>query len=170
MNSISSVALALAVVCLILYRQMQPRPLRENPFKLPLILTVIGASDAYSFVHSGGHIGVGEVIAAGAGLAIGIGLAYPRAMTTRVFPGADGRYVRQGTAATVALWVVAIGLHVLIDVVVPRLFGEHSSAFAGSTTVLYLGLVLGAQAWFMQRRVAIHAAGSGAAPAGVSVR
>ncbi|MFC7752839.1 hypothetical protein [Tsukamurella soli] len=159
MNSISPI-LAVAAVCLILYRQMQPRPLRENPLKLPLILIVIGACDAYSFVHDGGHVGVGEGIAAALGLLIGVALAYPRATSTRVFPGPDGRYLRQGSAVTAALWVVAIGLHVLIDIVVPRLFGEHSGAFTGTTTLLYLGVVLGAQAWFLQRRVAGPADGS----------
>ncbi|WP_019203106.1 hypothetical protein [Tsukamurella sp. 1534] len=141
----------------IVYRQMQARPLKENTVRIAVVLCVVGLVQTVQYVSAGGPVGAGHAVAAALGLIVAVALAYPRALTTRVFPGPDGRYLRQGTAATMGLWVVAIGLHVAIDVAVPAALGDHTGrGFAGVTTMLFVGVTLLAQSLFLRRRVTAH--------------
>ncbi|NKY16874.1 hypothetical protein [Tsukamurella spumae] len=157
MNSATTAVIAVLVIGWILYRQLQARPLKERTARVALILAALGLVQTVQYVSHGGPVGAGHVIAAILGLIIAVALAYPRALTTKVFPGPDGAYLRQGTAATVGLWIVAIALHVAVDFIVPAAMGDHTGhGFAGVTTMLFIGVTLFAQNWFLQQRVAAH--------------
>lgn len=166
MNTATTALIAVLLIGWIFYRQLQARPLKENTSRLAAILALIGLVQTVQYVSSGGPVGAGHVVAALLGLVIAVALAYPRALTTKVFPGPDGQYLRQGTPATIGLWLVAIALHVAVDVAVPAAMGDHTGrGFAGVTTMLFVGITLFAQSWFLQQRVAAHRATITPAPA-----
>lgn len=158
MNSTTAVIAVLAISW-IFYRQLQARPLKDKTARIALVLAAVGLVQTVQYVSSGGEIGAGHVVAAVLGLVIAVALAYPRALTTKIFPGPDGRYLRQGTAATIGLWIVAIVLHIAVDVLAPLAMGDHTGGgFAGVTTMLFIGVTLFAQNHFLQQRVAAHRA------------
>ena len=75
----------------------------------------------------------------------------------RVWRDADGTVVRQGSAVTVLLWLLAIAAHLGIDVAIDRV--SHPLAGLGSASlVLYLGVVLGIQSLVEQHRARLVAA------------
>lgn len=157
MNNATTIVIIVLALGWILYRQMQVRPVKENALRLPVILGAIGLVQTVQYVANGGAIGIGNVAAAILGLTVAIALAYPRARTTKVFPGPDGSYLRQGTAATIALWIIAIGAHIAIDVLVPMGFGDRSGhGLTGATMMLYIGVTLFAQSWFLRQRITAH--------------
>lgn len=159
MNTATTAVIAVLAIGWIFYRQLQARPLKEKTARIALVLAAVGLVQTVQYVSSGGEVGVGHVVAAVLGLVIAVALAYPRALTTKVFPGPDGQYLRQGTAATIGLWIVAIVLHVAVDVLVPLAMGDHTGrGFAGVTTMLFIGITLYAQNQFLQQRVATHRA------------
>ncbi|TWS20022.1 hypothetical protein FK529_07725 [Tsukamurella asaccharolytica] len=159
MTTAATAAIALLTLGWIFYRQRQVRPLKDRTARIALVLAAIGLVQAVQYVSSGGAVGAGQVVAVILGLVIAVALAYPRALTTKVFPGPDGAYLRQGTAATIGLWIVAIVLHVAVDIAVPVAMGDHTGrGFTGVTTMLFLGITLYAQNWFLQQRAAAHRA------------
>jgi len=76
------------------------------------------------------------------------GLGALRALSMRVW-SVNGWVVRQGTTATMVLWLVTLLAHVLGDA-----GGTHGggSDLAGATFLLYLGLTLGLQSYVVFRR------------------
>lgn len=159
MSTATTAVIAVLAIGWIFCRQLQARPLKDRTARIALILAAVGLVQMVQYVSTGGEVGAGHAIAAALGLIIAVALAYPRALTTKVFPGPDGRYLRQGTAATIGLWIVAIGLHMAVDILVPLALGDHTGrGFAGVTTMLFIGVTLYAQSWFLQQRVAAHRA------------
>ena len=99
--------IGLAVLALLVYRQLQVRPVRAN-FRLPLILAVIGVIQLSQFLKHDHH--TGTVFAALAGsLALAAIFGAIRAMTVRVWIQA-GQALRQGSWITAVLWVVSLGV------------------------------------------------------------
>ncbi len=167
MNTAITALISVVALGWIFYRQLQARPLRDRTARIAAVLMVVGLFQAAQFVTHGGQVGAGHVVAAVLGMLIAVGLAYPRSLTTKVFPGPDGRYLRQGTAATIGLWIVAIALHVAVDIAVPLVLGDHTGrGFDGATTMLFIGVTLYAQNWFLQQRVAAHRAQQPVVPVG----
>lgn len=159
MNNTTTALIIVLALGWVIFRQFQARPLKDNTARIALVLAAIGLVQTVQYVSGGGEVGLGHAIASLLGLGLAVGLAYPRALTTKVFPGPDGRYLRQATLPTLGLWIVAIGGHFAIDLVVPALFGDHTGrGFAGVTTMLFIGVTLFAQSWFLQQRVAAHRA------------
>ncbi|GIZ98967.1 hypothetical protein TTY48_35790 [Tsukamurella sp. TY48] len=157
MNTATTALIVVLALGWILYRQFQARPIKDRTARIALVLAAVGLVQTVQYVSEGGEVGIGHAVAALLGLALAVGLAYPRALTTKVFPGPDGRYLRQATLPTLGLWIVAIGAHFAIDTLVPALFHDHTGrAFAGVTTMLFIGVTLFAQNWFLQRRVEAH--------------
>ncbi|ADG78604.1 Integral membrane protein OS=Tsukamurella paurometabola (strain ATCC 8368 / DSM / CCUG 35730/ CIP 100753 / JCM 10117 / KCTC 9821 / NBRC 16120 / NCIMB 702349/ NCTC 13040) OX=521096 GN=Tpau_1992 PE=4 SV=1 [Tsukamurella paurometabola] len=157
MNNITLTLIIILAVGWVIFRQFQARPIKDKTAKIALVLAAVGLVQTVQYVSGGGEVGIGHAVAALLGLALAVGLAYPRALTTKVFPGPDGRYLRQATLATLGLWVVAIGAHFAIDILVPAIFHDHTGrGFAGVTTMLFVGVTLYAQYSFLQRRVDAH--------------
>lgn len=159
MNTAITALLIVVVLGWVIYRQFQIRPIKDTNGRVALVLAAVGLFQTAQYVSSGKEVGLGHAVAALLGLALAVGLAYPRALTTRVFPGPDGRYLRQATLPTLGLWILAIGGHFAIDTLVPMAFGDHTGRrFAGVTTMLFVGVTLFAQSRFLQQRVAGHRA------------
>jgi hypothetical protein len=139
--------IGLAVLALILVRQLQVRPVRGN-MRLPLILAVIGVIELTQFLQHHHHsVTVFAALAGSFALAAITGAI--RAMTVRVwFDG--GRALRQGTWITALLWIVSLGLHLGYDYLVD---GKGSQAGLGSASlVLYFAVTYAIQRLILQAK------------------
>lgn len=121
--------IGLAVLALLVYRQLQVRPVRAN-FRLPLILAVIGVIQLSQFLKTDHH--TGTVFAALAGsLVLAAITGAIRAMTVRVWIQA-GQALRQGTWITAVLWIVSLGVHLGYDYLVD---GKGSQSGLGTASL-----------------------------------
>jgi hypothetical protein len=107
--------IGVAVLALVLYRQLQKRPVRDNP-RLPLILLVIGVVELVKFLQHGHH-GTGVIIALAGSLVLAAVFGAIRAATVHVWVD-GGRAWRQGNWLTAALWIVSLGVHLGYDYLV----------------------------------------------------
>jgi hypothetical protein len=139
--------IGLAVLALLVYRQLQVRPVRAN-FRLPLILAVIGVIQLSQFLKNDHH--TGTVFAALAGsLALAAITGAIRAMTVRVWIQA-GQALRQGTWVTAVLWVVSLGVHLGYDYLVD---GKGSQAGLGTASLtLYFAITYTIQRFILQAK------------------
>ena len=149
MNATTTVNLliGLAVLVLLVYRQLQVRPVRAN-FRLPLILAVIGVIQLSQFLKTDHH--TGTVFAALAGsLVLAAITGAIRAMTVRVWIQA-GQALRQGTWITAVLWVVSLGMHLGYDYLVD---GKGPQSGLGSASLtLYFAVTYTIQRFILQAK------------------
>ena len=149
MVSAFSYALGVLVLVLVLLRQVRVVPVpRVFQPRLPVFLGVIGLFAMLSY--SGGHHVTGGAWAwVLATLVIGAPvLGALRGLAMRVW-SANGWVFRQATALTMALWLVSILLHVIVDAAA---HGDAAAGLAGSSFLLYLGVTLWAQYAVVHRR------------------
>ena len=139
--------IGLAVLALILVRQMQVRPVRAN-MRLPLILAVLGVIELTQFLRHNHHTAtvyaalVGSLVLAAITGAI-------RAMTVRVWFDA-GQALRQGTWITALLWIASLGVHLGYDYVVD---GKGPQAGLGTASLtLYFAVTYTIQRLILQAR------------------
>ena len=161
MNASTTVNLliGLAVLALLVYRQLQVRPVRAN-FRLPLILAVIGVIQLSQFLKTDHH--TGTVFAALAGsLVLAAITGAIRAMTVRVWIQA-GQALRQGTWITAVLWVVSLGVHLGYDYLVDGK-GPQSGLGTASLT-LYFAVTYTIQRFILQAKAQRIADGPGQDP------
>jgi hypothetical protein len=144
-----NVAVGVVVLALLLWRQLQPRRVREDgALRLTVILLVIGVFQAYPVLSKTSLSGI-VLVLLGAGLVSGAVFGTLRAHTTKLWIN-ENEVWRQGTWLTLVLWLVAVGLHFGIDYL-----SERQGAPAGlgsSTIVLYLAVTLGIQRFITQQR------------------
>jgi hypothetical protein len=140
--------IGLAVLALILVRQLQVRPVRAS-FRLPLILAVIGVVELYQFLQHNHHHNTGVVFAALAGsLALAAITGAIRALTVRVwFDG--GQALRQGNWLTAVLWIVSLGVHLGYDYLVD---GKSLSGLGTASLTLYFAVTYTIQRLILQAK------------------
>jgi hypothetical protein len=139
--------IGLAVLALILYRQLQARPVRDN-MRLPLVLAVIGVVELVQFLGHGHH-GAGVIVALAGSLVIAAVFGAIRAATVRVWLD-GGQAWRQGTWLTAVLWIVSLGVHLGYDYLVD---GKGAQAGLGSAALLlYFGVTFTIQRLILQAR------------------
>ena len=116
--------------------------------RLPVFLGVLGL--VQTFAYAGDHHVPSSAWAwvAGTMLLGALGLGALRGLSMRVWSG-NGWVVRQGTTATLVLWLVTLLAHVLGDAGGTQSGGAD---LAGATFLLYLGLTLGLQSYVVFRR------------------
>ncbi len=144
-----SYALGAIVLILVLLRQIRVVPVpRVYQPRLPIILGIIGLLELTSY--AGGH----HVSSSAWGWVLGtmlvgaVGLGALRGISMRVWK-TNGWVVRQGTAVTMALWLVSLVVHFVGDA-----GSTHSggSGLLGASFLLYIGLTLGVQYYLVYRR------------------
>lgn len=139
--SVISVAITLAVLAWLLYRQRQVRVFRPN-LGLALILIVGGIAT----ISGGGQSGLGstgrDVILGALLVGDAAGLGALRAWTVQLWRSGYTVF-RQGSWLTMGLWVVGIAIHALVDAL---------AGISDSTLLLYLGVTLAAQQLVLQAR------------------
>jgi hypothetical protein len=153
----TNILIALAVVILLVARQLRPRPAREtSAARFVLILAVIGFAETASTVK-GHSLGAGTLLLLAGGLLIGAGFGAVRAVSMRVWREADGVAWRQGSWLTGILWIVSLAAHLGIDLVVD---GTTSiKGFSSATILIYLAVTLGVQREVVRARAARIPAG-----------
>lgn len=157
----------LIVLALILRSQVESRPLEANYPRL-LILAVIGVAETgvflfgshqlLSFVQGHHHHltlivpnGTAMMAAAVGSLILAVLTGALRTPSVRLWRQ-GGQVWRKGTALTVVLWLVSLGLHFGYDAVVAR--GKGDGGFGAATLILYIAaslttqhITLTARAW-----------------------
>ncbi len=153
-----SVVIAVAVVALLIVRQLSARRVRERTAaRLVIVLGVVGVIQMVQ-AAKGHHVGAMAIGAIAVGLLVGAGLGAARAMTLRIWRDGTGVAWRQGSWLTAILWVVSLGAHFGIDALI-----DHSTTAKGlgaADILLYLAVSLGVQREFTRVRAARIDAGS----------
>jgi hypothetical protein len=153
MNPGTALLIDLAVLALLMYRQLKVRPLGDGRFTA--VLLVLGVVEFVSW--TGQHRVTGVVLVyLVASLVASAVLGAVRAVTVRVWRR-DGQVFRQGTWVTALLWLVSAGGHVLAGML---LHGSEAAA-ASATTLLFLGATLGIQQLVLRARAATLPASGG---------
>jgi hypothetical protein len=147
--SFFSYALGVVVLILVLLRQVRVRPVpRVFQPRLPVVLGVIGLFEMFSYagdhhVSSDAWLWVAGTLVVGA-----LGFGVLRGLSLRVWAG-DGWVLRQGSAVTMALWLVSVLVHFAGDA------GQSHAGAAGlegASLLLYLGVTLCVQYYVVYRR------------------
>jgi hypothetical protein len=148
-SDIPYIVIGLALLGLILYRQLQRRPIRSaSNNRLPLILGVIGVVELVGFLGKGHH-GATIYAALLGSLVLAAVFGAIRAATTHVWLE-SGQPWRQGNWLTAVLWVVSIAAHLGYDYLVD---GHGSLAGLGSASLtLYLAVTLVIQSLILNAR------------------
>ena len=147
-----SLVIGLAVLALVLYRQLATRRLSES-YRLSIILAVIGVVQFVDFLkgHPGNPSGITEAVVGSLVLAGAFGVA--RAITVRVWRQ-GGLLMRKGTWITAILWIVAVAAHYgYDDVVAGHITGKNGSSVGNATVLLYLVISLTVQQFVLLARV-----------------
>jgi hypothetical protein len=113
---VADVALVVLAVGWILFKQVQPAPVKPRLLVIvPVVLGYFGATTTTAKTWSNGP----DLLFIVLGVAISLGLGLPRGATIRVWAAEDGRWWRQGTKATLALWgalfVARAGLYIVAE-------------------------------------------------------
>jgi hypothetical protein len=147
-----SLIIGLAVLALVLYRQLVTRRLSES-YRLSIILAIIGAVQFVDFLkgHPGNPGGITEAVVGSLVLAGVFGVA--RAITVRVWRQ-GGLLMRKGTWVTAILWIVAVAAHYgYDDLVAGHITGKNGSSVGNATVLLYLMISLTVQQFVLLARV-----------------
>jgi hypothetical protein len=147
-----SLVIGLAVLALVLYRQLATRRLSES-YRLSIILAVIGAVQFVDFLkgHPGNPGGITEAVVGSLVLAGAFGVA--RAITVRVWRQ-GGLLMRKGTWITAILWIIAVAAHYgYDDLVAGHITGKNGSSVGNATVLLYLVISLTVQQFVLLARV-----------------
>ncbi|MGD0749102.1 MAG: hypothetical protein ABSB68_14945 [Acidimicrobiales bacterium] len=148
MSSFSYV-LGTLILVVVLLRQIRVRPVRRayQP-RLPVVVGVIGLLEMLSYAGDHHVSGSAWAWVLGSLLVGAVGLGALRGLSMRVW-AANGWVVRQGTAVTMALWLVSLLVHFAADA-----GGNRAGAIGleGASFLLYLGLTLGVQGSVVHRR------------------
>jgi Ca2+/Na+ antiporter len=138
-----NILIALAVLALILTRQLRRRPVREEqPYRIMLVLGVVGLVETVQF-HQHHDVSTSAWALLVASLAVGAGFGALRGMTVHVWREAGTLY-RQGNVATLVLWIVGLGLHLSVDLLIKRVDAD-AAGLSNTAILLYLAITLGAQ-------------------------
>jgi hypothetical protein len=151
--------IALAVVGLLLFRQLTPRRVKtDGGGRMMLILGVIGLVQLGQFVENNGWIGTLGVGLLVISLALAAVLGTARAYSVRVWQDTDGAWWRRGGVLTLLLWLVSIGSHFGIDALAVNLAdpGVDMQGLGNASLLLYVAISLGLQNMVVAHRVTAY--------------
>jgi hypothetical protein len=147
--SFFSYALGTVILILVLLRQVRVRPVpRVFQPRLPIVLGVIGLLEVASYAGNN-HVTSTAWLWVVSSLLVGaLGLGALRGLTMKVWAG-NGWVLRQGTALTMALWLLSLLVHFAGDA-----GSNHAGAagLEGASFLLYLGVTLSMQYYVVYRR------------------
>jgi hypothetical protein len=126
--------IGIAVLGLLIVRNLRAQPVRRVNQRLFLILGVIGVIETYQYLANH-HAGATAAGALAGSLALAAVFGLIRAMTVRVWMK-DGQPWSQGNVLTAILWVLALAAHLGYDALL-----DHHKSLSGlgeATVLLYL--------------------------------
>jgi hypothetical protein len=156
--SITSLAIGVLILALLIVRQVTTRRLREN-YRLMIILGVIGVIEFADFLK--GHTGNDSkiIVAVAGSLVLAGAFGVVRALTIRIWRE-SGQLLIKGSWLTGVLWAIALAAHLGYDYVVIGSSGKDSGALGNSTVLLYLVASLTVQRFVLLSRASrMEAAG-----------
>jgi hypothetical protein len=132
--------IGVAVLGLLIYRQLIARPVRGNQ-RVVLILLIVGLVEAVQFLQKL-HAGSTPVIALVGSLVLAALFGAARAATVKIWMQ-DGQPWVKGNLLTAALWIAAVAAHLGYDYVI----GQHKDIgnLGDATVLLYLAVSLAVQ-------------------------
>jgi hypothetical protein len=149
-QTLFDLVIGVAVLGLLIYRNLRAQPVRQMNQRLFLILGVIGLIETYQYLHT--HHGGTTAVAALAGSLVLAGVfGVIRAVTVRIWMK-DGQPWSQGNWLTAGLWVVALAAHLGYD----ALLNGHKdiNGLGTATVLLYLVVSLAVQRLIITTRAA----------------
>jgi hypothetical protein len=150
------VILGLAVLALLIYRQLSARPVNASALRLIAILVAVGVIQTYQFL-SKNHSHPLTYAAIGGSLVLATVFGWLRANTVRIWLQ-DGQAWSKGDWLTAVLWIASLVAHLGYDILVVHDPGVRGLGTA--TIVLYLAVSLGFQrVLVMQRAHRLEVAG-----------
>ncbi len=151
-GEILSIIIGVAVVVLLLARQMQVRPVGDqSSLRIALVLGVIGVIEVTKAAH-GHQLGATTVAWLAAMIVVGGALGVIRAFTVKLWRVDEGLALRKGTLVTGVLWVVSLGAHFAMENRIDA--STHISGFGASSLLLYLAITYGVQREVVRWRAA----------------
>ncbi|MCR6489759.1 hypothetical protein M8542_43805 [Amycolatopsis sp. OK19-0408] len=147
MSSSANILIGLAVLAWLVLRQTQRRLVREDrrPVVL-LVLLVLGVFQLATYLKLV-PVSATVIVLVVASLVLAAGFGFVRALSVRVWRQ-DGQLWRQGGWLTVALWLVAVGVHIGLDL----LFDGAAKGLGTGSILLYLAVSLGVQRFVVLSR------------------
>jgi hypothetical protein len=145
----TEIILGLAVLGLLIYRQLSARPINAGGLRLAAILAVIGVVETVQYLQKY-HGGSATYAALGGSLVLAAVFGVLRAGTVRIW-SQDGQVWIKGNWLTGLLWIVALAAHLGYDALVARGHGSNGNV-GTATVVLYLAVSLGVQRLVAQLR------------------
>ena len=153
--NVTNLIIGVAVVALLVSRQLMARRLNEN-YRLSVILAIVGLVEFANFLKSvhGPHDDGRIIVALVGSLVLAALLGAARALTVRVWRQDDGQLMRQGTWVTAVLWIVSLAVHLGYDeLVAGHIAGTNGGNVGDATIVLYLMITLAVQQFLLLARV-----------------
>jgi hypothetical protein len=142
------IVLGLAVLALLIARQLQARKVSAAGYRIVLILGIIGVIDAGAYLKVN-HPGAIAYAALGGSLVLAAVFGALRASTVRLW-NAEGQVWSQGNWLTAVLWVFALAAHLGYDYLIAP--GHGKTSIGTATVVLYLAVSFGIQRLIVQWR------------------
>jgi len=139
-QSLVYLVIGVAVLGLLIYRQLRARPVRGNQ-RIVLILVIIGLIETAEYMQKL-HAGSAAVVALVGSLVLAAVFGVARAATVKIWIQ-DGQAWAKGNLLTAALWIVALAAHLGYD----YLIGQHKDIgnLGDATVLLYLAVSLAVQ-------------------------
>jgi len=142
------VAIGVAVLALLIVRQVRPRRVSSSGWRIVVILAVIGVFEVATYLKTN-HDTTKTLAALGGSLVLAAAFGAARASTVRLWTQ-DGQAWSQGNWITAVLWVLALAAHLGYDYLIAP--GHGKADIGTSTAVLYLAVSLGIQRLIIQAR------------------
>jgi hypothetical protein len=142
------IILGLAVLVLLIYRQLSIRQVNASALRLIAILLIVGVFQTYRFL-SQNHAHPLTFAALVGSLVLAAVFGALRASTVRVWLQ-DGQAWSQGNWLTAVLWISSLVAHLGYDILVAH--GSGARGLGVATIVLYLAISLGFQRILVMQR------------------
>jgi hypothetical protein len=144
---VTEIIIGVAVLALLIYRQLRTRPVNASGLRIVAIIGVIGLVETYQFMqhHHAGPVTYAALLGS---LVLAAVFGVLRALTVRLWLK-DGQPWSRGSWITASLWIVALAAHLGYDALVA---GRSQDNVGAATIVLYLAVSLGIQRLIVQQR------------------
>lgn len=146
-QTLTYLVIGVAVLGLLIYRQLVARPVRSSP-RLVLILVVVGLIEAVQYIQRL-HAGTAAIVALVGSVVLAAVFGAARAATVKIWMQNGQAWVK-GNLLTAGLWVLALGAHLGYDYLIGQ---RHDIGnLADATVILYLAISLAVQRYIVNLR------------------
>jgi hypothetical protein len=139
-----SLVVGVAILALLIARQLTTRRLREN-YRLMIVLGVIGVIEFADFLKGHSQNDSKIIVAVAGSLVLAAAFGLLRALTVKIWRD-GGQLLMKGSWLTGVLWAIAVAAHLGYDyLIVGGSAGKDANALGNATILLYLAVSLTVQ-------------------------